>query len=89
MPKPMRTRYLLGFAVATGILVLVGASIMLATQRFRADTQWVGHSQEIIGRLAQIRATLLDGVSTQRSYLLTGNRAYRGEYQAVRPAVRA
>lgn len=89
MPKPMRTRYLLGFAVATGILVLVGASIMLATQRFRADTQWVGHSQEIIGRLAQIRATLLDGISTQRSYLLTGNRAYRDEYQAVRPEARA
>jgi diguanylate cyclase (GGDEF)-like protein len=89
MPKPMRTRYLLGFAVATGIMVLVGVSIMLATQRFRADTQWVGHSQEIIGHLARIRATLLEGISTQRSYLLTGNKAYRGEYQSVRPAIRA
>ncbi|MCJ0824946.1 GGDEF domain-containing protein [Luteimonas sp. 50] len=89
MPHPMRTRYLLGFGLATGIMVLVGASIMLATQRFRADTQWVSHSQEVIGRLAQIRATLLDGISTQRSYLLTGNQAYRDQYQAVRPEIRA
>ena len=88
MPKSMRRRYLLGFAAATGILVLVGLSILFATQRFSADARRVGHSQEIIGRLAQIRATLLDGISTQRSYMLTGDPTYRNQYNAVRPAIR-
>lgn len=89
MPKPMRNRYLLGLAAATGILVLVGVSIMLASQRFRADARRVAHSQEIIGHLAQIRATLLEGISTQRSYLLTGNPTYRNQFNAARPAIRA
>jgi diguanylate cyclase (GGDEF)-like protein len=89
MPKPMRSRYLLGVAAATGILVLVGFSIMFASQRFRTDAHRVSHSQEIIGRLAQVRATLLEGISTQRSYMLTGNGSYRENYNRVRPAIRA
>ena len=88
MPKLMRTRYLLGFGAATVILVLVGLSIMIATQRFRADSSWVNHTHAVIGRLAQIRAELLDGISSQRSYLLTGDPAYLAEYRDARPTLR-
>ena len=81
-------RYLSGFVAATGIMLLVGFSIMVATQRFRDAALRVDLSQQRIGLIAQVRARLYDGVATQRSYLLTGDPTLRAEYTDVRPAIR-
>lgn len=84
----MRTRYLLGFGFAALLLALVGVAIILATQQFRSDSRMVARTYDVIGRLAQIRATLLGGISSQRSYLLTGVTDYRQEFATARPAIR-
>lgn len=80
-------RYLLGFVAATVIMAAVGLSILFATRQFRDDTRQVEHAQQLIGRIAQIRARLYDGIATQRTYLLTGEPTLRTAYQAVRPAI--
>lgn len=83
-----RTRYLLGLGFAALLLALVGLAIMLATQQFRSDSRMVARSYDVIGRLEQARATLLAGISAQRSYLLTGDTHYRQEFAMARPAIR-
>ena len=64
MPRFGNRRYLSGFVAATGIMLLVGFSIMVATQRFRDAALRVDLSQQRIGLIAQVRARLYDGVAT-------------------------
>ncbi len=85
MRKVIRTRYMLGFGVAALILVLIGIAIMLATQQFRRDSRDVLHTYDVISQTESLRATLLGGISSQRSYLLTGDDNYLQEYNAIRP----
>jgi diguanylate cyclase (GGDEF)-like protein len=88
MRRMPRHRYLLGFAFAALILVLVGLAILLATQRFEAQSRMVVHSQEVIARLERIDAMLLDSLLAQRSYLLTAQTDYRDAFRAARPLLR-
>lgn len=84
----MRTRYAIGFGLAALILASVGVSIMLSTQRYRGDSQWVVHTYDVLRRVEQIHTALLEGIASQRSYLLTGNVDYRGEFERARPLIR-
>lgn len=84
----MRRRYLLGFAFSALVLALVGLSIMVATQRYRAESRMVAHTYDVIGRIERIDALLLHGISSQRSYLLTGQPDYLTAFEAARPAIR-
>ncbi len=87
MRKIIRTRYLLGFSIAALILVLIGIAIMLATQQFRRDSRQVLHTYDVISQTEALRAAVLNGVSSQRSYLLTGIDGYLQEYNRTRPRV--
>jgi diguanylate cyclase (GGDEF)-like protein len=80
-------RYLFGFLAATAIMIAVGLSIMVATQRFRDAVRRVERSQQTIGLIAQVRARLHDGIATQRSYLLIADPTLRSEYAEARPAI--
>ncbi len=84
----MRTRYLLGFLSAAAILVLVGIAIISATQRVRADSRLVAHNFEVIGQLDRVETDLLQGIGAQRSYILTGDRAYRDIHDTSRSSIR-
>ena len=80
----MRHRYLLAFLAAAVILALVGVSIMLGTQRYREDARMVVHTLEVIGANEQALAEVLRAVAAQRSYVLTGDPAYRDLYVGAR-----
>lgn len=88
MRRLLRRRYLLGFAFSALILVLVGLAIILATQRFEAQSRMVVQSQAVIARLDRIDAMLLDALLSQRSYLLTDQEDYRDAFRSARPLLR-
>lgn len=87
MPNLMRSRYMLGFSFAAGILLLIGLAIMLATQQFRHDSEMVQRTYDVLSRIEALRASMLSGISAQRSYLLTGTEEYREDFFATRPQV--
>lgn len=87
MRKIIRTRYLLGFSIAALILALIGVAIIMATQQFRRDSRLVLHTYDVIAQTEALRAALLSGISSQRSYLLTDIDAYRQEFDKTRPEV--
>lgn len=87
MRKIIRTRYLLGFVVAALILILIGIAILLATQQFRRDSRQVLHTYDVISQIEGLRAAVLNGISSQRSYLLTDLDGYLQEYNKTRPQV--
>ena len=80
----MRHRYLLAFLAAAVILALVGASIMLGTQRYREDARMVVHTLEVIGANERAHADVLRAIASQRSYILTDDPAQRDLYIAAR-----
>ncbi len=87
MRKILRTRYLMGFGFAALILVLIGVAILLATQQFRRDSRDVLHTYDVISQTEGLRAALLNGISSQRSYLLTDLDGYLEEYNRTRPSI--
>lgn len=88
MPRLIRHRFLFGFAAAALILAAVGMSILSGVRQSINDSQWVAHTYQVLGTIEQINAALSEGVSAQRSYLLTGQTVYRDEFQSVRPRLR-
>lgn len=87
MRKIIRTRYLVGFGVAALILILIGAAIMLATQQFRRDNREVSHSYDVISQTQGLSAGALQGIASQRSYLLTGIDGYLQVFTKTRAGV--
>lgn len=85
MVRPVRNRYLIGFAAAALILAAVGTATVAAARRSANDSAMVSHTYDVIGRIEQVRALLFDGLSAQRNYLLTGDPQYRRQFAAARP----
>lgn len=62
----------LGFAV----LLLIGITSLWLVQQSREDQQWVAHSFELEARMTQLQFMVRSVEGSQRSYLLTGDKAY-------------
>ncbi|KQQ84253.1 histidine kinase [Xanthomonas sp. Leaf131] len=63
------------------IFIAIGIGIFVGARRSLADSAWVAHTHEVIGRIDEIQARMLDAESAQRGFLLTGNDAYLLDYQ--------
>ncbi|TXH04211.1 MAG: diguanylate cyclase [Nevskiaceae bacterium] len=70
--------FAVGFVFACTLALLALAQY----QQFRSDMQWTDHTYEVLARLDNVRVGLLGAESSQRNYLLTGNRDYTAPYQA-------
>jgi signal transduction histidine kinase len=80
-----RIRRLLVLAVALGFLVLVamsGLTISLVA-RDQTFTHWVNHTNQINEQIAELRVTLERTESSQRGYLITGDRLYLDHYHTA------
>ncbi|KAB7765976.1 diguanylate cyclase [Xanthomonas maliensis] len=77
-----RRRNQLALLFAGLIFVVIGVGIFVGARRSVADAALVAHTHEVIGRVDEIQASLLDAESAQRGYLLTGNEAYLQDYQS-------
>ncbi|APO96990.1 diguanylate cyclase [Xanthomonas vesicatoria] len=76
-----RRRNQLALVFSALIFVVIGVGIFVGARRSLADAALVSHTHEVIGRVDEIQARLLDAESAQRGFLLTGNEAYLLDYQ--------
>lgn len=70
-------------ALAFSALVFIGIGIgvFIGARHFIDDAQQVASTHEVIGRIDDIQARMLDAESAERGYLLTGSEAYLLDYQ--------
>ncbi|PPT50942.1 diguanylate cyclase [Xanthomonas arboricola] len=76
-----RRRNQLALAFSALIFIAIGIGIFVGARRSLADAALVSHTHEVIGRVDEIQARVLDAESAQRGFLLTGNDAYLLDYQ--------
>ena len=76
-----RRRNQLALVFSALIFIAIGIGIFIGARRSLADAALVSHTHEVIGRVDEIQARVLDAESAERGYLLTGNDAYLLDYQ--------
>ncbi|PMR88315.1 diguanylate cyclase [Xanthomonas arboricola] len=76
-----RRRSQLALFFSALVFIAIGVGIFVGARRSLADAAWVSHTHEVIGRIDEIQARVLDAESAQRGFLLTGNDAYLLDYQ--------
>ncbi|MEE7548418.1 GGDEF domain-containing protein, partial [Xanthomonas sp. Kuri4-1] len=81
-PVSSRKRTQLALVLSALVFVAIGVGIYVGARRSLADAARVAHTHEVIGRIDEIQARLLDAESNGRGYLLTGNDGYLLEYQS-------
>ena len=60
------------YALASGLLVIIGITSIYNTQSFIESAKWVHHTHEVISELDKIVYTFKDAETSKRDYLLTG-----------------
>lgn len=76
-----RTRSKFALAFSALVFIAIGIGVFIGARRFIADSRLVAHTHEVIGRIDEIQAMVLDAESAERGYLLTGSQAYLVDYQ--------
>src|SRR4029079_13948474 len=71
----------LGFALADAVIVGRGILIRLNIQLIAHNESLVVHTYQVLNSLAGFHTALTAAESSQRGYLLTGNREYLGGYE--------
>ncbi len=79
MQQRTRSKFALVFSAL--VFVAIGIGVFVGARRFIADSRLVAHTHEVIGRIDEIQAMVLDAESAERGYLLTGSQAYLVDYQ--------
>ncbi|HZB90399.1 MAG TPA: CHASE3 domain-containing protein [Stellaceae bacterium] len=91
-PAPRRSRLAIfsaagAAAVAVALVLLSVFALDLNVGRLRQSFGWVQHTDDVLLQLARIEATMIDGESGERGYLLTGDGAYLATFQHARDTV--
>jgi PAS domain S-box-containing protein len=74
---------LVGFVMATAILLFAGWRSYLNTVRFAEASEWQKHTYEVLNNLDDTIAGLVNAETGQRGYLLTGEESYLEPYRAA------
>ena len=82
--KRAKARTQTGLLVAALIFLAIGIGVVLGAQRLIKDSEWVSHTNAVIGRLDELEAGLRDAESAQRGYILTGDTNYLADYRNAR-----
>ena len=72
-----------GFAVGLAIIVAIGASAYVSTQRLLEANRWVTHTHEVIEGLEHVLSLLKDAETGQRGFVLTGEQQYLEPYNTA------
>jgi signal transduction histidine kinase/CHASE3 domain sensor protein/ActR/RegA family two-component response regulator len=84
---PTERKIQVGFALALACLVLIGWVSYLSVHRLAEDEAWVRHTDEVIGRLQSLLATVTEAETAVRGYVITGDEShlvpYRQSLQAL------
>ena len=72
-----------GFAVGLVIIVAIGVSAYVSTQRLIEENRRVTHTHEVIEGLEHVLSVLKDAETGQRGFILTGEERYLEPYNAA------
>lgn len=72
-----------GFALALGVLLLLGVVSYQTTTQLNQSNGWVKHTYEVLLTLEKVLSLLQDSETGQRGYLITGERRYLEPYEAA------
>jgi signal transduction histidine kinase len=86
LPRWQRRIAVLGPPVMVAVFVL---ALLDSLDRRRESALRVEHTYRVIGRLAELRARVVDAETGQRGYVITGDTAYLGPYRHARGDARA
>jgi signal transduction histidine kinase/ActR/RegA family two-component response regulator len=76
----MSKRVLIGFAVASVLLLLFGYAAFDVTRGSMKTSALVAHTHEVVATLESTLATLAEAESSQRGYILTGHQTFLNDY---------
>ncbi|MGV8960719.1 MAG: diguanylate cyclase [Stenotrophomonas sp.] len=76
-----RTRSKLALLFSALVFIGIGIGVFIGARHFIADAALVAHTHEVIGRVDEIQARVLDAESASRGYLLTGRQSYLEDRQ--------
>ncbi|HEX6306599.1 MAG TPA: CHASE3 domain-containing protein [Longimicrobiales bacterium] len=72
-----------GFAVALGIVTIIGVASITSIQRYAAIMRDVNQTHATLTELQAVLADLTDAESAQRGYVITGNESYLASIDAL------
>lgn len=70
-----------GFTLAIIVLLVSGWLASINVMRISRNDSWVVHSHEVLDDIRDVLASLESAESSQRSYLISGEKLYLGPYQ--------
>lgn len=81
MSLKLNSKILLGFAIATGVLLLTTVASLLSIRGLGVQTRSVEHTYQVLQTGETITSLLKDAQAGVRGYLLTGDTAFLQTYQ--------
>jgi X-X-X-Leu-X-X-Gly heptad repeat protein len=81
------TKIASGFAVAAGVLLLVGGASYHTTGKLTDTADWVTHTHEVLGKLQGIDLGFSDAEAGIRGLVITGDQSFLDPYRAGISAV--
>jgi methyl-accepting chemotaxis protein len=72
-----------GYGAALLIMATIGVTAYRNTERLVENANWVTHTHRVLGEAEDILATLADGESSVRGYVLAGDERYLQPYEAI------
>ena len=85
----LNSKILLGFAIATGVLLLTTAASLLSIRGLAVQTRQVEHTYQVLQTGELITSLLKDAQSGVRGYLLTGDTAFLRPYHRAPAQIKA
>jgi PAS domain S-box-containing protein len=76
------------FGFALVVIIALGVSSYVSTQRLLEANRWVDHTYQILDQLEHVISVLKDAETGQRGYLLTGQERYLEPYNAATVQIR-
>ncbi|MCK9607486.1 MAG: CHASE3 domain-containing protein [Methylomonas sp.] len=73
----------MGFLSVLLVLMVVGGISYQNTLKLIDSAQWLTHSHQVLGKLAELLSTLKDAETGQRGYLITGEERYLAPYRTA------
>jgi PAS domain S-box-containing protein len=70
------------FCLCVGILISVGVYSYQSASQYKSATEWVNHTQEVIGETQSVILNIQSVESSQRGYVITGERKFLETYDS-------
>ena len=88
MTASLQKRTIRAFVFVASVPVTLSIVAYRNQVRFRADSEWVRHTQEVLNRIETVLAIVEEAETGQRGFLLTGDDSYLQPYESASAHIR-